>query len=282
MDIRHSRKITVMMIVLSLLALYASIMGVFNKTLYYDVYRAGSIPETLIWGSQAQDIVSIPIAVLLALVSCFFLKNNSMRAFICMLGMASYFFYAFGLYTIQGQYTSIYFVYMAIFGLSFYVIILGALSLKQDEVIRYQLPNKLRQAVTIFLFSIIGLLYPVWILRMMPDIANHVAAPIYGVYILDLCFVFPGIGMIAWMLLNKKPYGSILAGAALIKIFTLCFSWAFSELSNPFVGNHFMLEMALISSGLTIASGILFIPYILNLNKHNYDSEKINCLDIKM
>lgn len=257
------------MLILSALSLYASLRGVLDKSLYYDVYKAGTIPKNLIWGSQAQDIVSIALAVLLAVMILLFLKKHSMKSFIMMLGLAWYFFYAFGLYTLQGQYTSIYIIYMAIFAISFYSIVFGALSLNPDESKHYHIPEYLRKAIIIFLFAMIGLLYPVWLLRMAPDIAAHVPGPTYAVFILDLCLIFPAIGFIAYMLWKKKPLGNVLAGVALLKILTLCLSWAFGELSNLFVGNVFTPEMALISSFLTLGSLLLFVPYIIKLKKNS-------------
>jgi len=162
---------------------------------------------------------------------------------IAVLGLAWYFFYAFGLYTIQGQYTAIYVVYMAIFGLSFYSLVIGVLSIRPEEAQRYQIPKALRKVLIIFLLVIIGMLYPLWILRMLPDIAAHIPAPTYGVFILDLCLVFPAVGFIIHMLRRRKPLGNILAG-------------------NPFTP-----EMALISSSLTLAGLVLFIPYILKIKK---------------
>lgn len=113
----------------------------------------------------------------------------------------------------------------------------------------------------------IAFLYPVWIIRMIPDIASHVPGQTYAVFILDLCLIFPAIGIIAYLLLKKKPLGVLLAGMAHLKIFTLCLSWTFGELTNPLAGNTFTAEMAILSSALTLCSLIFFVPYILKLKK---------------
>ncbi|MCM1567390.1 MAG: hypothetical protein NC238_15900 [Dehalobacter sp.] len=268
MEIQNSRQTSALMLILSALSLYASLRGVFDRSLYYDVYEAGTLPRSLIWGSQAQDIVSVTFAVLLAVMTLLFLKKKSMKIYIMMLGLAWYLFYAFGLYTIQGQYTSIYLIYMAIFGISFYSIVIGALSINPEEAKHYQVPEYLQKAVIIFLFIMIALLYSVWLLRLTPEIAAHVPGPTYAVFILDLCLIFPALGFIAYMLWDKKPLGIVLAGVALLKILTLCLSWAFGELSNPFAGNAFAPEMALISSTLTLVSMLLFVPYMIRLKKY--------------
>lgn len=267
MDVQNGKRTAVMMLILSGLALFASLKGVFDPTLYHEVYLAGTIPEGLIWGSQAQDIISILFAVLLAVFTLLYWKNESMKIYIMMLGLTWYFFYAFGLYTIQGQYTSIYLVYLAIFGLSFYSLVYGVLGIKPAEAYRYELPNGLRKAIGIFIYVMIAFLYPVWIMRIVPDIASHVPGQTYAVFILDLCLIFPAVGIIAYLLLKKKPLGVLLAGMALLKIFTLCLSWTFGELTNPLAGNTFTPEMAILSSALTLCSLIFFVPYILKLKK---------------
>lgn len=255
------------MLLISALALFASLKGVFDETLYQVVYQAGTIPKSLIWGSQAQDIISIPLSVLLAAFAFMFMKNHSIKSYIVMLGLTWYLFYAFGLYTMQGQYTSIYLVYMAIFGLSFYSLAFGCVGIRLEGANKYELPNGLRVAIGSYLFVMIAFLYLAWIMRMLPDLASHTPAKTYGVYILDLCLVLPAVGVIAYLLLKKKPLGIILGGAAILKILTLCFSWAFGEWTNPLVGNAFTPDMAILSSVLTLSGASFFVPYIVKLKK---------------
>lgn len=129
------------------------------------------------------------------------------------------------------------------------------------------MPGALRKAISIFLIVILVILVPGWLLKMMPDLAKHIPGDTYGVYILDLCLVFPAFGIIAVQLLRNKPFGNILAGVALLKGLTLCLSWAFSELTAPLYGKPLTYDMAVISSALTVLSLVLFVPYMLKLHK---------------
>ncbi len=267
MNNQRSRIAATLTLTLSLLALYASLMGVLNENLYRDVFLAGVLPEPLIWGSMAQDIISIPLSVALALLSLAFFSRKGYKTLIAILGLAWYFFYAFGLYVMQGQYTDIYVVYLAIFGLSVYGMIFGLLSFEADEVRLYCLPNRLRKAIGIFLIAILMFLGPVWLLRMAPDIARHVPGSTYAVFIMDLTIVFPAFGIIAAQLLRKNPQGNTLAGIALFKGLTLCLAWAFAEWTNPVQGIPVNAGMAAISSTLTLICLILFIPYMIKLKK---------------
>lgn len=267
MDQQKGRGIAVLTIVISVLALFSSCMGIFQQSLYEEVVKARTMPGSLIWSSRSQDMVSILIAIVLIGVAVRFLKKPGMKSFISMIGMSWYFFYAFGLYTIQGQYTSIYFIYMAIFSLSFYSMVGGALSLKKEEVEKYSIPDSLRKSIFLFLFSIIILLYPVWIIRILPDISNHVPSATFGVFVLDLCLIFPAIAIIAYMEWKRMPWGNVLAGIALVKVLTLCFSWFFAEISNPLGGEVLHYDMVLISGWLTLSAIILFVPYIRKIKK---------------
>jgi len=132
MNIRKSRQTAIMTLIVSLLALFAGLSGLLNKNLYTEVFLAGTISKFLVSGSIAQDIISVPLGLLLAVLSLLFLKQPGYKTFIAILGLAGYFFYGYGLYTMQGQYTSIYLVYLAVFGLSLYSIIWGLISFEPD------------------------------------------------------------------------------------------------------------------------------------------------------
>ena len=267
MDFQHAKRTTVMMFLLSSLSFFASTKGIIDTSLYQDLYEAGTLPKNLIWGSRAQDMVSAPLALMLAASSFLFLKNHSMKCYIGMLGLAWYFFYAFGLYAIQAQYTSIYLIYLAVFGLSFYSLVFGLLGITPEEARKYQIPPRLRKGILLFLTFMLAFLYPVWIMRLLTDVGSHVPGPTYGVFVLDLALVLPAIGIITYMLWKRKPFGVLLSGVALIKIFTLCLSWGFGEWTNPLAGNFFVVEMALLSSVLTVLGLLFLIPYMRTLKK---------------
>ncbi len=202
------------------------------------------------------------------MLSVLFLKHPSPKRFIIILGLTGYFFYGYGLYAMQGQYTSIYLIYLIIFGLSLYSLIFGLLSFEPEAVNSYQLPGGLRKSIVIFLIVILVVLVPLWILFLSIDIANHVARDTYGVFVLDLCVVFPALGLIVSQLLRNKPFGNILAGVALLKTVTLCLSVAFGEWFGPLYGGFQpnIINITIFSI-LTVVSLLLSILYLINLKK---------------
>ena len=113
-----------------------------------------------------------------------------------------------------------------------------------------------------FLSTILVMMIPLWILRMIPNILANKPSETYGVFVMDLGIVFPAIAIITVLLFRKKAFGKILAGVALIKTFSLCLTWGFAEIYGPLIRHLPMsMEMVVTSSFFTIVSGILLVPY---------------------
>lgn len=266
LNIKRSRITACMTLILSVLALIACLAGILEKSIYEDVLSVGTITKFLLVGSVGQDIIFIPLALLLAMLSALFLKRPGTKTFITILGLTCNFFYGYGLYSIQGQYTNIYFIYLGIFSLSIYSIVYGLLSFSVEFVASTSLPNRFRISISIFLYSIVLMLGIVWLIRIIPDIARHIPQDIYGVFVLDLGIVFPAIAITATMLIRSKPFGNILAGVVLMKVFTVCLSWGFGEWYGRFSGNiQGSYDMLLIPTTLTIISFVFFIQYLSKL-----------------
>ncbi len=265
MNIVRSRIMALMTIVLSILVLYSAVRGIVDERLYGDVLAAGSLTEALARGSVAQDYISIPLSVLLIVLSILFLIRPGHKKLIGIIGLTGNFFYGYGLYVMQAQYTSIYLVYLAIFSLSLYSMILGLTSFELQAVAEYHLPKATRFAIAVFLFFILGVLVPGWLMRISPAIANHRAEGAYGVFILDLGIVFPALALSAVKLIQGRPFGTVFGGVALIKALTVCLSWGFGEwfmVFNGFKGDNSMIA---ISSTLTVVSLLLIILYLMKL-----------------
>lgn len=270
MNIKRGRITAIMTLLLSVLAVFASLLGIMDKNLYNDVLKAGTITKFLVTGSIAQDIISVPLGIILAVLSIIFLKCSCKKTFIVMLGLAGYFFYGYGLYTMQGQYTSIYQVYLIIFGLSLYSLILGLTCFNEDTVKNYQLSKGLQIAISAFLFMIVIVLTPLWLGFSSGDIAKHIPRDTYAVFVFDLSIVFPALAITAVMLLRNIRFGNILAGVALIKAFTVCLSVGFGELFQAYYAkltpNYGGI---IIFSILSVISLILTVLYLINSKRES-------------
>lgn len=265
-NLRRSKITAVMTLFLSILTLFVSLMSILDESIYKDVLSVGTITKALLVSSKAQDIIFIPLALLLALLSVVFLRSPGYKTFIIILGLTGSFFYGYGLYVMQGQYTTLYLIYLAIFSLSIYSLVFGLLCFTPEFAVKTSLPKALRIGISIFLYSIVFMLGLVWILRILPDLARHIPQDTYGVFVLDLGIVFPAIAIVATKLIQNKPYGNILSGVALGKAFTVCLSWGFAEWYCRFCGSiQGGYDMLFIPSVLTIISLVLFLLYISKL-----------------
>jgi hypothetical protein len=271
-NIERSRITAVMTLIMSVLIIFACLAGILNESIYNDVLSSGVITKFLLVGSRAQDIISIPLAVLLAFLSILFLRRPGYKLLITIIGLCGTFFYGYALYVIQGQYTTIYLVYLSIFSLSIYSIVLGLLSFPAEFVVKTSLSKGLCRSISIFLYSIVFMLGVIWLIRISPDIARHIPQDTYGVYVLDLGIVFPAIAISATLLILRKPFGNIFAGVTLMKAFTVCLSWGFGEWYGRICGViQGSYDMLVIPSVLTILGLIFFILYIVGLKiEHNY------------
>jgi hypothetical protein len=257
-------------LMVAVLAFWASVAGVFKPQIYSELLSSGAITNALIFGSTIQDLISIPASVLLFLVSIAFIKKRKTKTLILMQGLSAYFFYGYGLYAIQGQYTSLYFIYLAILGISIYSLIFGCtgLATKSDEA---NLPKSVRYSIGVFIAIILVVLVPAWIGRMMPDVINRAPGELYGVFILDLAIVFPALAMIAVQLFRGNKKSVLFAGVALVKTFTLCLSVALGEWLKPVFGFSQDIAMIVIFTLLTVISAVLSMLYFARVGLTKMD-----------
>lgn len=249
---------SMLLIVTSLLALLASLAGIFSSAVYRELIPTGAITEYLILGSVVQDIITVPVSIALLISSILFIRGGDRRILTAMAGLLSYLLYGYALYSIQGQYTSLYLVYLAIFGASAYGLMFIVPKLVHMSSYT-EIPRGLRKGIAGFLLLILVVLGPVWIMRMQPDITNRAPGELYGVFVLDLAVVFPAFGIIAFNLLRNNAAIDLLTGAALVKVFTLCLSVGLGEFIKPSFGFPQDMAMTVIFITLTTVSGIFSV-----------------------
>jgi hypothetical protein len=249
---------SILLMLTSLLALFASLTGILSSGTYRELIPAKSITEYLILGSVVQDIITVPVAIALFILSLVYIRGGDRRVLTAMAGLVSYIFYGYALFSIQGQYTSLYLIYLVIFGSSAFGLMFIVPKLIRMSC-RTEVSGGLRKGIAAFLLLILAVLAPVWILRMQPDIANRAPGEQYGVFVLDLAVVFPAFGIIAFNLIRNNAAIDLLTGAALVKVFTLCLSVGLGEFIKPSFGFPQDMAMTGIFITLTAVSAILSV-----------------------
>ena len=123
--ITKSRITALMTLLLSAFALFAALKGLLNQSVYNDAISTGAFLKELKIGTFSQDLISVPAAVTLAILSIIYLIKKGEKTFIAILGLTGYFLYSYGLFVTGGSYTILYPIYMIIFILSLYSLIVS-------------------------------------------------------------------------------------------------------------------------------------------------------------
>ena len=212
----------------ALLSLAAALMGVFNPDIYSKVVRSD-----IMLGVFGQDLMTIVASVIILLLAIRIKKEDSKKQ-IVILGILGYLFYAYGIYVIERVYNMLYYLYLAIFGLSFWSVAYGVAKIRAEVLQKVQLPGLMRNVSAGFSLLVALVFNILWIIQLLPLVqAGEKIEFLYSVYILDLCFIMPAFVIIGIMAVKKAGLGLLLIPAMFILGFTLIFSLAVSELVKP-------------------------------------------------
>ena len=127
-----------------LLSLVAALFGVFNPTIYSNVVIVEIIPAVF-----GQDLLTIVASVTILLLAVRIKKGDSKKQ-IVILGLLGYLFYAYGIYVIERIYNMLYYLYLAIFGLSFWAIVYNTANIHPELLQKVQLPGLMRKISATF------------------------------------------------------------------------------------------------------------------------------------
>jgi hypothetical protein len=244
----------------ALLSLIAALIGVFNPGIYSKVISTELMP-----GVISQDIITI-IASIAILLCIFRTKEKGAIMQIIILGIIGYLFYGYGIYVIERVYNILYFVYLAIFGLSFYSIVYGVANIRPEIKQQVKLPKIMRNVAVGFSLFIPLLFYPLWTTMLLPLIRTGQKIEfMYSIYIMDICFVLPAFIIIAIMTAKSQGLGLLLTPTLFIKGFTLLFSVALGGILKPFFNQTGGMGEIGMYLGLSVVFLALTVVYFRNL-----------------
>lgn len=227
--IRNLKTNKILWIAISILGLSASFIGILFQNIYNDVVSKGTIS-----GILSQDIVTI-IVCLIVIFLTWRIKEHYTKKQIVILGIIVHLFYGYGIYVIEQLYTILYFVYMAIFGLSAYAIVYFLLSIKKETLSTIKVPRYIAVISIVFAFIIPIMFVPLWSSQIIPLIQTAEKLEfMFSVYILDLCFIMPAFIIIAILAIKNQGWGLLLLPSLFIIGFTMLLSVAIGALLKPF------------------------------------------------
>jgi len=250
----------VMWLVVSGLALVAAVIRVANQGVYSKVVTTDVLP-----GVISQDLVTI-LASLLVMLLTVRMKEGDVTKQVIVLGILAYFFYGYGIYVIEQIYTALYFVYMAVFGLSFYAIVYAMASLHRELDERVEVPNPVRYVSVAFLLMIPLVFYPLWTSQILPLMhSGEKLEFLYSIYILDLCFIMPAFLIAAFMTAKDHGLGLLITPALFVHGFTLLFPVALGGMLKPLyqqASSPGEVGFFLVLSVMFLALGIVYLRYM--------------------
>ena len=264
--IQNLGKNEILWLLTAVLSLIAALIGVFIPGIYDRVVINDIMP-----GVFGQDLLTIVASVIILLLIAR-LKDGDYKKQIVILGILGYLFYAYGIYVIERVYNVLYYLYLAIFGLSFWSMAYGVAKIRPEVLQRVQVPGLMRNVSAGFSLLIAVVFSVLWIIQLLPLIqAGEKIEFLYSVYILDLCFIMPAFMILGVMALKKAGLGLLLIPSMFILGFTLIFSLAVSEMVKPL----YDLTVTIAGLGPSLVLSILFlILAALHLRKLRLDLQE--------
>jgi hypothetical protein len=197
---------------IAFLALIASSAGLFLKSTYAR--------ETTSYALQSvgQDIENIVAAAALLLM-VYFVSKGSVKAFLVWMGVLLALIYSYVIYAFAVHFNSLFLVYVAILGLSFYTLVDGLIHLHLEGLQPYFAANTKARLVSVFLLVVAILFYFQWLSEDIPALfTGKIPQSVIEnglltnpVHVLDMGLLLPAMIITAILLWRRKLLGYILA-----------------------------------------------------------------------
>ena len=204
-------------IVIAVLALTATLTGLFMK----DLYKHDT--SSIISQMMGQDIVTLLVAVPLLLISVYMIHGNSMRGRLIWMGTLFYFSYTYASMSFLTSYNQLFLVYVAIFSISMYTLIGELITTKFTGLKSKFKPGKLVKITAAFLIFVALMLALMWLKLIIDSIVTGTAPAALESYTtlviqaLDLGVLVPAAIVSAVLLLKNNEWGYTLTSIFLIK-----------------------------------------------------------------
>lgn len=167
-----------------------ALAGVINP----DIYKNS---ESLAAQGQAQDLVTLILALPTLLLSTWYVAHESIRARIIWLGAMIYLAYTYAISAFQVEFNQLFLLYVLILGSAFYGSLLGFFNMKLESV-RFgeKMPVRVVSLIAGFIaFAYYGL----WLSDVIPAVLNNTVPeavitdniPTSAVHVLDMGFYLP-------------------------------------------------------------------------------------------
>ena len=184
------------------LAFVAAGAGVLDPSIYDDLVTDAIMP-----GVFTQDLVAIVLSAALGLLALSG-RSHPIKKRIVAHGILGFLFYAYGIYAIERIYNALYPLYLALFGLSLFVLIYSVATVPNKAVSRLTVSRWVRLLGAGYALLIAVVFNIIWLSALVPLLqSGHRIDHLYSIYIIDLSFVMPAFAIAAILALRRHPVG---------------------------------------------------------------------------
>lgn len=189
-------------VIVALLSLVAAGIGVANPSIY-----GGVIAERTVPGVFTQDLLSVVLSVGLVLIA-FSSDESLFRRRIVAHGVLGFYFYAYGIYAIEQVYNWLYPIYLAIFGMSLFVLVYSVATVPKDIAAALTIRPSVRLLGAGYGILIAVLFNVIWFSQLLPLLRSGSRIEfLFSIYIIDLSFVMPAFVIAAILTIRRHPVG---------------------------------------------------------------------------
>lgn len=203
---------------IAVLAAAASAAGL----LWPGLYRDNAFVRTTWLGN---DAVTLLLAVPSLALALFLSRRGSLRARLVWMGALDYMLYNYAFYLFGTAFNVLFLVYVALLGLSIFALIFALPNLDTATIAaRFNPRTPVRWIGGYFLFVAFGLTFVYLMMTLgfivngqLPDIVVRSQHPTSIVFALDLTLLVPWLALGAIWLMQRRPWGYVIAGILSIK-----------------------------------------------------------------
>jgi hypothetical protein len=239
---KFKKTLTLLTLLIALLALLAAGTGVFYQgegtnytftslrgeaiTIYgHGIYRYD--PLMMVAQGIPQDMVTLLIGIPLLLVGLWLYRQGRLLGHLLLAGTLAYFLYTYTSMAFGTAFNQLFLVYVALFSLSLFAFILAMVSVDVATLPAHFGDRLPRRWIAGFLIFGGAFLLLAWLGRIIP--AQLSGATPFGlatsttlfIQVLDLGVIVPSMFLAAILLLQRRPFGYLLAAVMMIKFMTM-------------------------------------------------------------
>ncbi len=257
-------------VLVAFLVLIASSAGLLLKSLYAR--------ETMSWTVQAygQDIANIVAAAAL-FIAVYFVSKGSVKAFLVWIGVVIALIYPYIIYAFDIHFNSLFLVYVAIVGLSFYTLV-GSLMHLDNLQPSFAATTKARP-VSVFLLLVAVLFSLLWLSEdipalltgKIPQTVTESGLLTNPVHVLDLGLYLPAMIITAILLWRRKLLGYLFAIPLLVFNILTGIGIVAAQFAASSKGLAASLGVELFIAAIVVVSLILSILFLREVKEQKED-----------